>query len=35
MIESRLNISPGMRPADNEDFLEQVVKEFRNRARYR
>lgn len=35
MIESRLNISPDARPADNEDFLEHVVKEFRNRAKYR
>lgn len=35
MIGARLNIGPGSRPLDNEDFLEQVVKEFRNRAKYR
>jgi uncharacterized RDD family membrane protein YckC len=35
MIGARLNIGPESRPADNEDFLEQVVKEFRNRAKYR
>jgi uncharacterized RDD family membrane protein YckC len=35
MIGTRLNIEPESRPADNEDFLEQVVKEFRNRAKYR
>jgi uncharacterized RDD family membrane protein YckC len=35
MISARLNIDPESRPADNEDFLEQVVKEFRNRAKYR
>jgi uncharacterized RDD family membrane protein YckC len=35
MIGARLNIVPESRPADNEDFLEQVVKEFRNRAKYR
>lgn len=35
MIGARLNIGPESRPANNEDFLEQVVKEFRNRAKYR
>ena len=35
MIAGRLNIAPEARPIDNEDFLEQVVKEFRNRAKYR
>lgn len=35
MIGSRLQIGPESRSADNEDFLEQVVKEFRNRAKYR
>jgi uncharacterized RDD family membrane protein YckC len=35
MIGVRLNIGPESRPQDNEDFLEQVVKEFRNRAKYR
>lgn len=35
MIGARLQIGPESRPGDNEDFLEQVVKEFRNRAKYR
>ena len=35
MIANRLNISPEARPADNENFLEVVVREFRNRAKYR
>jgi uncharacterized RDD family membrane protein YckC len=35
MVSTRLGIDSGMRPPDNEDFLELVVKEFRNRARYR
>ncbi|HEY6273366.1 MAG TPA: RDD family protein [Terriglobales bacterium] len=35
MIGARLHIGPEGRPADNEDFLEHVVKEFRNRAKYR
>ena len=35
MVSTRLGIDSGMRPPDNENFLELVVKEFRNRARYR
>lgn len=35
MIASRLEIPPEQRPADNENFLELLVKEFRNRAHYR
>ncbi len=35
MITTKLGIPPDARPADNENFLELVVKEFRNRARYR
>ena len=35
MISARLGIVPESRPADNENFLELMVKEFRNRARYR
>jgi uncharacterized RDD family membrane protein YckC len=35
MISAKLGIDPGARPADNENFLELVVKEFRNRAQYR
>ena len=35
MVSTRLRIDSGMRPPDNENFLELVVKEFRNRARYR
>jgi uncharacterized RDD family membrane protein YckC len=34
MISARLGIAPDSRPADNENFLELLVKEFRNRARY-
>lgn len=33
MIATRLDIPREARPADNEVFLEQVVREFRNRAR--
>jgi uncharacterized RDD family membrane protein YckC len=35
MLSNRLAISPEMRPADTESFLELVVTEFRNRAKYR
>ncbi len=35
MICSRLGIDPSARPADNENFLELIVKEFRDRAQYR
>jgi uncharacterized RDD family membrane protein YckC len=35
LIGSKLGIDPQSRPADNEDFLELVVREFRNRAQYR
>lgn len=35
MIGSRLGITPDARPADNESFLELIVREFRNRARLR
>lgn len=35
MLSNRLAISPDMRPADTESFLELVVTEFRNRAKYR
>jgi uncharacterized RDD family membrane protein YckC len=35
MVSRRLGIDSGMRPPDNESFLELVVMEFRNRARYR
>ena len=35
MVSARMGIDSGMRPPDNEAFLELVVKEFRNRARYR
>jgi uncharacterized RDD family membrane protein YckC len=35
MVSERLGIAPDSRPADNENFLELLVKEFRNRARYR
>ncbi|HYL92824.1 MAG TPA: RDD family protein [Alphaproteobacteria bacterium] len=35
MINAKLGIGPDARPADDENFLELVVKEFRNRARYR
>ncbi len=34
-IATRLGIPREARPADNEDFLELMVKEFRNRAKYR
>ncbi len=35
MVSARLGIAADARPADNENFLELLVKEFRNRARYR
>ena len=35
MIASKLGIDTAARPTDNENFLELVVKEFRNRAQYR
>ena len=35
MVCTRLGIAPDVRPADNENFLELLVKEFRNRASYR
>lgn len=35
MLCTRLGITPDTRPADNENFLELLVKEFRNRAAYR
>jgi uncharacterized RDD family membrane protein YckC len=35
MVSTRLGIAPDVRPADNENFLELLVKEFRNRAAYR
>ncbi len=35
MITTRLNIPPEARPTDNENFLELMVREFRNRAQYR
>lgn len=35
MISARIGIPPESRPADVENFLEVVLKEFRNRARYR
>ncbi|HLJ28879.1 MAG TPA: RDD family protein [Candidatus Angelobacter sp.] len=35
MICSKLGIDPGSRPADNENFLELIVREFRSRAQYR
>lgn len=35
MISAKLGIDPSARPADNENFLELVVREFRNRAQYR
>jgi uncharacterized RDD family membrane protein YckC len=34
-LATRLDIAPDERPADHENFLELLVKEFRNRARYR
>jgi len=35
MISARLNIPRESRPADNENFLELMVREFRSRAQYR
>lgn len=35
LIATRLGIDAGARPADNEDFLELMVREFRSRAQYR
>jgi hypothetical protein len=35
MIASKLGLDSQARPADNENFLELVVMEFRNRAQYR
>lgn len=35
MIGAKLGIDPQSRPSNNEDFLELIVKEFRNRAQYR
>lgn len=35
MVCTRLGITPDVRPGDNENFLELLVKEFRNRASYR
>ena len=35
MVSARLNIPPESRPADNENFLELMVREFRSRAQYR
>jgi uncharacterized RDD family membrane protein YckC len=35
MISARLKIPPEARPPDNENFLELMVREFRNRAHYR
>ncbi len=35
MIATRLGIGQDARPQDNENFLELLVKEFRNRAHYR
>ncbi len=35
MVATRLNIPPESRPPDNENFLEIMVREFRNRARYK
>ena len=35
MISTRLKISAESRPADNENFLELMVREFRSRAQYR
>lgn len=35
MISARLQIPPEARPPDNENFLELMVREFRNRAQYR
>lgn len=35
MVCTRLGVTSEMRPPDNENFLELLVKEFRNRAAYR
>lgn len=35
MISTRLAITPDQRPANDEQFLELLVREFRNRAKYR
>jgi uncharacterized RDD family membrane protein YckC len=35
MISTRLKVPPESRPADNENFLELTIKEFRSRAQYR
>jgi uncharacterized RDD family membrane protein YckC len=35
LIASKLGIDPATRPADNENFLELVVRQFRNTARFR
>jgi uncharacterized RDD family membrane protein YckC len=35
MVSARLQIPPEARPPDNENFLELMVREFRNRAQYR
>jgi len=35
MISARLQIPPQARPPDNENFLELMVREFRNRGQYR
>jgi uncharacterized RDD family membrane protein YckC len=35
MVSTRLGIAPEARPANDEQFLELLVKEFRNRAKYR
>jgi uncharacterized RDD family membrane protein YckC len=35
MVSTRLGIPSDVRPVDNENFLELLVKEFRNRAAYR
>jgi uncharacterized RDD family membrane protein YckC len=35
MIADKLGIEPSARPADNENFLELVVRQFRNTARFR
>lgn len=35
MITAKLGIGPESRPADHENFLELVVREFRNHAHYR
>lgn len=35
LIATKLGIDPSARPADNENFLELVVRQFRNTARFR